>query len=54
MTHCLKHVITWKLWCDLKREYKTIDWTTVVEADPNYVGVDTIGAQACAGGKCEI
>lgn len=53
MTHCLKHVISWKLWCDLKREYKDINWSEVEEGDPN-VGVDTLGAQACAGGKCEI
>lgn len=54
MSHCLKHVSVWKSWCDIKREDKEIDWSTVVEEDPGYVSVDTIGAQACAGGKCEI
>jgi ribonucleoside-triphosphate reductase (thioredoxin) len=53
MTHCLKHVLVWKNWCDLKREYTDIDWS-VVQEEPYYVNIDTTGAQACAGGKCEL
>lgn len=53
-THCLKHVSLWKTWCDLKREYKEIDWSVVVEDIENYINIDTIAAQACSGGACEI
>lgn len=49
-TYCLKHVSLWKTWCDLKREYKEIDWTKVGNDLEN---VDELGAQACAGGQCE-
>ena len=54
MTHCLKHVAMLKIWLDLKREYKDIDWSTVVENAETHVAADTLGAQACAGGSCEV
>jgi ribonucleoside-triphosphate reductase len=53
-THCLKHVHLWKVWCDLKREYKEIDWESTIEERAQYVDADTLAAQACAGGTCEI
>jgi ribonucleoside-diphosphate reductase alpha chain len=53
-THCLKHVSLWKTWCDLQREYKEIDWSTVVEENESHVDATTLGAQACAGGACAI
>lgn len=53
-TYCLKHVSLWKTWCDLKREYKEVDWTAVKEEIETHVNADTLGAQACSGGKCEI
>jgi hypothetical protein len=53
-TYCLKHVSLWKTWCDLKREYQDVDWTTVQEDGPEYVDADTLGAQACSGGACEL
>ena len=53
-TYCLKHVSLWKTWCDLKREYKEIDWTEIVEEHETHVNADSLGAQACAGGSCEI
>jgi ribonucleoside-diphosphate reductase alpha chain len=53
-THCLKHVHLWKVWCDLKREYKEIDWESTIEERAQYVDADTLAAQACAGGACEI
>lgn len=53
-TYCLKHVSLWKTWCDLKREYKEIDWTEIVEEHEFHVNADILGAQACAGGSCEI
>ena len=54
VTHCLKHVYVWKTWCDLKREYVEIDWSEVVEDQDFVIDVSTLGAQACAGGKCEL
>lgn len=53
-TYCMKHVSLWKTWCDLKREYKEIDWTQVVEEHETHVKADTLGSQACAGGACLI
>lgn len=54
MTHCLKHVHTLKTWLDLKREYKEIDWSLAVEEQETIIAADTLGAQGCAGGACEI
>lgn len=53
-TYCMKHVSLWKTWCDLKREYKEIDWSEVVEEHETHVKADTLGSQACAGGACLI
>lgn len=51
MTYCLKDVYNWKLWMDLKREYKNVDWVEFHELQDNTKITDTI---ACAGGKCDI
>jgi ribonucleoside-triphosphate reductase len=53
-TYCLKHVSLWKTWCDLKREYKNIDWEDIKEVEQEFQNADEQAAQACAGGKCEI
>jgi ribonucleoside-diphosphate reductase alpha chain len=53
-TYCLKHLALWHKWLELKRTIKPIDWATIVEDDRELVGVDTLGAQACSGGACEI
>ena len=54
LTYLLKDVHNWKLWCDLKREYKEIDWSTVVEKQMQ-VSIDSGKAgEACAGGLCEL
>ena len=53
-TYCIKHVSLWKTWCDLKREYVEIDWDTVYEEFETVVSADTLGAQACSGGQCEL
>ena len=50
-TYMLKEVNNWKLWLDLKREYKDIDYTTLIEETDNTKPMDTV---ACAGGSCEI
>lgn len=51
MTYCLKDVYNWKLWCDLKREYKDVNWEDFHEQQDNTKVSETI---ACAGGKCDI
>lgn len=54
-TYCMKHVSLWKTWCDLKREYKEVDWNNVEEIDQTYVDADTLASAACVGTKgCEI
>lgn len=52
-TYLLKDVSNYKLWCDLKRTHRTIDWSAVEEQSFE-VELNTTGAQACAGGKCEL
>ena len=54
MTHCLKHVFTFKQWLDLKREYKDIDWREAIEDVETYVDADSLAGQACSGGQCEL
>ena len=54
MCHCLKHVYSFKLWLDLKREYKEIDWSEAIEDTETIVNADTLAAQACGGGSCEL
>jgi ribonucleoside-diphosphate reductase alpha chain len=51
MTWCLKDVNNWKVWCDLKRDYSEVDYTTMVEEKD-----ETKGTQewACAGGACTL
>lgn len=54
MTYCLKDVHNWKTWCDLRREYKEIDWSVLQEIDPNIIDVTETTAVACNGKQCEI
>jgi len=54
MTYCLKDCANLKLWNDLKREYKDIDWSDVVESEEYVIAADTMGAASCAGGACEV
>jgi len=53
MTYCLKDVSNWKLWCDLSRTYKTVDWVNLVE-ESFLIKADEMGSQACAGGVCDL
>jgi ribonucleoside-diphosphate reductase alpha chain len=50
-TYLLKEVHNWKLWLDLKREYKDVDYSTLFEEEDNTKISDTV---ACAGGACQI
>lgn len=51
MTRCLKRVHNCKLWEDLMREYRHVDYTMMLEDDDNTELTQTV---ACAGGACEI
>lgn len=50
-TYLLKEVHNWKLWCDLLREYKNVDYTQMIEEEDNTKLIEEV---ACSGGKCEI
>jgi len=50
-TYCLKDVSNWKLWCDLTREYKTVDYEKMIEEEDFTKPMEEL---ACSGGKCEI
>ncbi len=52
-TYLLKDTHNWKLWLDLKREYKDIDWS-IVEEESYSIDVTGIGGEACSGGACEL
>ena len=51
LTYCMKDVYNWKEWVDLNREYKTVDFTKVIEEEDN---VKPEQSWACAGGSCDI
>jgi len=53
MTYCLKDVYNWKIWCDLRREYKEIDWSQCFEDEYGSLEWGSAG-EACSGGKCEL
>ncbi len=50
-TYMLKDVNNWKLWLDLNREYKDVDYTSMYEETDETKAMETI---ACAGGACSI
>ena len=52
MTYCLKDVNNWKYWCDLKREYQDVDFTTMIEETDETKNVTL--ESACAGGTCHL
>ena len=51
LTYCMKDVYNWKEWVDLSREYKSVDYTQIIEEEDN---VKPEQEWACAGGACEI
>lgn len=51
MVNCLKCVHNWKLWCDLQREYKDVDYSLMTEAEDN---TKLQQEWACAGGACSV
>ena len=53
MTYCLKDVFNNHKWNKIQRNMVDIDWEKV-DMKPDYIDVNTTGAQACAGAACEI
>lgn len=53
-TYCLKHVATWKQWCDLRREYTEVDWTAISEDQSELVDISSTAGVACSGNACVI
>jgi ribonucleoside-diphosphate reductase alpha chain len=51
LTYCMKDVYNWKEWVDLKRLYRPVDYTKVVEEEDNVKPEQEI---SCAGGACDI
>ncbi|MFW5859627.1 MAG: recombinase [Planctomycetota bacterium] len=51
MTRCLKMVNNCKLWEDLQREYRNVDYAQLIEEEDNTTVDQTV---ACGGGACEI
>ena len=50
---CLKDVYNLHKWWKIKTTSKDIDWSKDLKKK-EYVDIDTLGAQACSGGQCEI
>jgi len=51
LSYCMKDVYNWKEWVDMKREYKTVEYTECLEIQDNTKLEQEL---ACAGGVCEI
>jgi len=51
LTYLLKDVNNNKLWLDLSRNYKDVDYTTMSEQEDNTKLVENV---ACAGGSCNV
>ena len=51
--NCVKHVHLYHKWQNLKN-IKSIDWNACVKWEDHCVDVDTLAAQGCAGGACEL
>jgi ribonucleoside-diphosphate reductase alpha chain len=51
LSYCLKDVYNWKLYCDIKKNFKKVDYTQMIEMEDNTKFEQDI---ACAGGACLI
>lgn len=51
--NCLKDVYNLHKWWKIQKLDLDIDWTSVLHAK-EYVDINTMGAQACSGGACDI
>lgn len=51
LTYCMKDVYNWKLYCDIEREFKPVDYTLLTEQEDNTVFEQEV---TCSGGACLI
>lgn len=51
LTYAMKDVYNYKLWTELKRDYKEVSYIDVVETEDNTTKKSEV---ACSGGSCEI
>ena len=51
LSYLMKDIYNWKLWLDLNREYKSVDYTKCIEEEDNTKFEEMA---ACAGGTCEV
>jgi len=51
LTYLMKDVYNRKFFLDLQRDYKEVDWSTMIEEKDN---VDFGSISACSGGSCEL
>lgn len=49
--YCLKEVHNWKLWCDLQRDFKEVDYSIMHEENDQ---TTPIREWACSGGSCQM
>lgn len=52
-TYCLKDVYNLHRWNKITQQMQDVDWSTKLTKQ-EFTDVDTMGAQACAGGVCDI
>lgn len=52
MTYCLKDVNNWKYFCDLRREYKDVDFSEMIETEDGTKSA--VLEVACSGGACTL
>ena len=50
--YCFKDIDNLYSWNKIKSNFKPIDFTALEEKE--YEAIDTMGAQACSGGACEL
>lgn len=53
LTYLMKDVYNWKLWLDLNREYKDVNYEEFFEEEEK-VNINHVADDACAGGTCQI
>ena len=53
MTNCLKDCYNLHKWKSIERTIKYVDFASALK-EKQFVSVDSMGAQACAGGACEV
>ncbi len=51
--NCLKDVYNLHKWWKITNSISEVDWNTMLQAK-TYTAIDTMGAQACHGGNCDV